>query len=96
MFKLVTIYDHKSETYSNPATFRTNGEAIRSFTTAVNEEGSAYHKYPEDFVLFELGEFDPATGEIAINSSPVPLIKAVDVLESVSRQEKRPQLDEVA
>ncbi len=96
MHMLVTIYDHKSETYSNPATFRATGEAVRSFTTAVNEKGSAYNKYPEDFVLFELGGFDPATGEIVLNISPTPLIKAVDVLESVSRQEKRTQLEEAA
>ena len=38
--------------------------AIRSFSDAVQDQDSAFNKHPEDYSLWEIGEFDDQTGEI--------------------------------
>lgn len=64
--KIFTIYDSKVEAYMNPIFCRSKGEAIRSLTDAVNDEKTQINKYPEDFTLFEIGEFDPVNGTITV------------------------------
>lgn len=55
---IYTIYDSKAETYLNPFYFKNKGEAIRAWTETVNDGKSTMSKYPEDFTLFKIGEFD--------------------------------------
>lgn len=62
--KMVSIRDDKIGAYMNPQFFRSTGEAERSFTSLVNDPQSQVANYPDDFCLFELGEFDDSTGEL--------------------------------
>lgn len=82
--KIYSIYDSKSEAYMNPWYARTKGEAIRSFEQACKDEKSQLSKYPEDFTLFELGEFDEYMGIIKPNIAKTAVISAIDF----TRQER--------
>lgn len=62
--KLVSIYDKVAEFYSNPLTFRTEQEAVRSFTEAIQGADSPYSKNPTDYDLVLVGEWNAETGEI--------------------------------
>lgn len=61
---LFAIYDTKAEFYGQPFMARTHGDAIRSFTQAVNAGDSQLSKTPADYTLFCLAEYDDTTGEI--------------------------------
>lgn len=62
--KIYTVYDSKAETYLPPFFMRSKGEALRAWIQAVNDEQTQFNKYPADFTMFELGEFDDVTGVI--------------------------------
>jgi len=79
MFVLVSVYDVKAKAYSKPTPLLTEGEAIRAFTDAVNDESSIYWKHAEDFILFHVATFDEQTGDVVACEKPVPLAKAVNV-----------------
>lgn len=62
ILKAFTIYDSKAESYLQPFFFNTKGQAIRSFSDAVAEEGHQFRRHAQDYTLFECGEFDQSSG----------------------------------
>lgn len=68
--KIFTVHDAKAEYYMQPFFARNSGEAIRSFSEAINGDSNhQFAKYPADFTLFLLGEFNTDTGEITAHPS---------------------------
>lgn len=59
------IKDLKAEAFLPIFPSSTVGMAKRVFMEHVNNPESQFNKYPEDFVLFEIGEFDDSTGILA-------------------------------
>lgn len=78
ILKIFTIHDAKSEAYLTPIYFRTKGEAIRAFTATVNDETSNFSKNPEDFTLFELGEYDDCKAKLSPHLTAIPIGKALE------------------
>lgn len=62
--KIYAVYDSKAEFYGQPFFQRTVGEAVRSWETVCNDGQSAMSKFPADYTLFEIGEYDQETGKI--------------------------------
>lgn len=62
--KIFSVYDTKAEFYHPPFFFRTNGEALRVWMDLANDRSNQIGQYPQDFVLFEIGTFDPQTGSV--------------------------------
>lgn len=60
--KAYSIFDSKVGSYCSPFFLRSKGEAIRVFTDLANDSKQNISKYPEDFVLFEIGDYDEETG----------------------------------
>lgn len=59
------IRDAKADCFiGNPIFVRARGQAVRAFADQVNESSTDWGKYPADFSLFELGEFDEVTGKV--------------------------------
>ena len=69
--KLYTVYDVKSETYTAPTAHPARGQAIRSFSDAVNSGQGVISDHPADFTLFEIGEFDINTGELTVYDAKI-------------------------
>ncbi len=59
-----SIYDSKAVAYLPPFMCHSEGIAIRSFTEACNSEGHQFGKFPADYTLFHIGEFDDETGKL--------------------------------
>jgi|JI61114DRNA_FD_contig_21_3583598_length_731_multi_9_in_0_out_0_2 hypothetical protein len=76
--KIFTFYDSKVEAYSPPAFMVHRGAAIRSFIELANDGASSVSKYPADFTLFEIGEFDDSTGVITAYEAKVSLGNGLD------------------
>jgi hypothetical protein len=65
--KMYVVYDSKSESYGLPMFFQSKGVAIRNFTDEVSRPDSLIAKHPEDFTLFELGDYSESTGVFVIH-----------------------------
>lgn len=62
--KLYSVQDVKAEFYGNPFSARNAAEATRMFQQLVEDEKTQVNRYPDEFVLWELGAFDVETGEL--------------------------------
>jgi len=85
ILKMFTVYDSKAEAYLPPFFMRSTGEAIRSWTQAINDQNSTFSKHPADFTLFMVGEFDD-------NACAINVLKAIENL-GCAIEYKEPQLD---
>lgn len=85
ILRAYSIRDQKSEIFNSPFFKNTHGEAERDFRTLVNDDKSTVNKFPEDFDLYYVGDYDNNTGVFAPQSTPQIVIKAVQVLEQKPR-----------
>lgn len=76
MNKLFTTYDVKSEQFGQPFVMTTKAIAIRSFTEACIAPDSEFAKYPEDYYLYCIGEYDSETGTITQKDKPEKIATA--------------------
>lgn len=76
--KMYTVFDVKSEAYLQPFFMQTKGQALRAWITSVNDPNTNFCKYPGDFTLFEIGEFDDSNGVITMYDSKINLGSALE------------------
>lgn len=69
--KAYSILDTAINVYGAPFVSQYEGLALRYFTSQANDPSSDIGRYPSQFHLFCVGEFDDATG--AITGYPVPV-----------------------
>ena len=62
--QMYSMLDHTSQVFLNPLTFINDADAIRWFTTVVNDEKQDTNpaKYPEQFTLYRMMDYDDKTG----------------------------------
>lgn len=79
--KMYSVYDVKAEVFDNTRIFlcTNRGMAIRSFLDAASEQHSTLNKFPADFMLFELGDFDERTGGIVRYDAKFPVGSVMDL-----------------
>jgi hypothetical protein len=94
ILKVFSIFDSKVGAYMKPVFVISKGEIIRSFQEAVNDKSgnSNLAKYPQDFTLFEIGEFDDSSAAFNLHATPLSigvgvefLNKDVDVLDQLDK-----------
>lgn len=78
---VVAVRDSAVDAFMRPFLVPTTGMAVRSFHDEVARVESDMHKHPEDYELFELGEFEEETGRFSNLPSPRSLSRAVDIKE---------------
>nr|QJB19163.1 MAG: nonstructural protein [Microvirus sp.] len=61
-----------------PFFMRSKGEALRSWQQVANDESTSMCKFPGDFSLFEIGEFDDENAEIKMHDSKMNLGTALE------------------
>lgn len=68
-YKVLCIRDRAADCYSVPNFVLSIGAAIRGFADEINKKDQTpLCQHPEDFDLYELGEFDDADGLFYANS----------------------------
>jgi len=75
--KIFSVYDRKAQAYSNPFYATRTELAIRDFQYASKDPQSDLSKYPEDFVLVELGTFDDSTAVLCLEDQPVVITTTI-------------------
>lgn len=80
--KIYVVHDCKSESYTAPMLHLAIGDALRAFTSAANNRETMIGTNPEDFSLFEVGEYDERTAKFKIWKSMVHVANAIDLVQS--------------
>lgn len=60
-----SVYDAAVKAYLPPFFARAPGEAQRMFRDAIRDPKSQFAPHVEDYTLFQLGEFDDMSGDLA-------------------------------
>jgi hypothetical protein len=63
LYKVFSVYDHKAELFSQPFISPKTGSAVRGFSTGANDPSHDFSKFPDDFELFEIGDWDDGEGQ---------------------------------
>lgn len=61
-YKIVCVRDRAADVFGQPIFVASLGVALRSFSDEVNNKESNINKHPDDYDLYELGEFDDNEG----------------------------------
>lgn len=77
--KLFVVHDNKVGAYLPPMIFRTAGECLRAFVATCDDPSTMFSKWPADYTLFEVAEFDDETGCVEPYDCHVNLGKALDL-----------------
>ncbi|QXP08078.1 MAG: nonstructural protein [Arizlama microvirus] len=88
--KLFAMYDIKASFYLQPFPETSTVAALRGFEVAVNEGKSTFSRFPDDFALMELADFDQHSGEIIVHPAPLNLGTARTVLKDSPHQSTLP------
>lgn len=83
--KVFSVFDTKAGAYGQPWFMDTTGMAIRSFIDAANDEKSQLHRHADDFVLFELAEYDEVSGQFLNLDAPISHGTALKYISEVGK-----------
>jgi len=64
--KIFVFKDQKSTSYGPPITVQTRGMFIRDVQDALKQGQMVWAKHPQDFAIFEIGEYDPFKGAVEL------------------------------
>lgn len=74
---ICAVYDSKVAAYFPPFFVRHEAMAQRWFLEQCGNEQHDFHKFPEDYTLFELGSFDDVGAKWEIYATPHAIITAL-------------------
>lgn len=78
ILQVYSVLDAKVGAYLVPIYMRSRGEAIRAFTGTCQNKESDFARFPEDYALYFLGEFDDSQGTFLCHN-PIRVIGASEV-----------------
>lgn len=81
---VLSVFDSAVGQYLTPFFQRSKAEALRSFTSACNQQDHDFNKFSSDYTLFALGEFDVDTAQFTQYPAPERLAVAIEVIERAS------------
>lgn len=67
MLKIYTVHDAAVKAYLQPFFARSHGEALRSFTDAINDPKTSLNAHPHDYSLWHVADFDDNTATVVPN-----------------------------
>lgn len=80
--ELFSVYDLASARFMDPFNAPTIEFALRGFKEACGTVDHQFRKYPEDYLLYHVGEFDPDHGLVA-GWEPRQIAKATNFIHGV-------------
>lgn len=77
---LFSVYDSAAGMYLAPFDAPSLEFAIREFRRAANDPGHQFNRFPEDYTLFYIGDFDGSSGTLE-SKEPTSLGVAITLIE---------------
>ncbi len=78
--RVFTVFDQKALAYLPPFCLPERGQATRAFSDMINNPKHAFGLHPEDYVLFEVANFDDLTGLMEPFQGPELVATALSLL----------------
>jgi len=82
---MFNVYDSKTESWDVPFIRDFTQNALREWAEIANDKSNKQNqiaKYPADFTIFEIGEYDRLTGDVSIYPSKRNLGTALEHVKS--------------
>ena len=76
---MFAVMDTKADAFLQPFFMPNKGMAQRLFVDSANDANHMFCKHSEDYILYQIGEFDQRTGEIFTAERPERLESAASV-----------------
>lgn len=86
---MYAIRDSKAEAYAQPFFMQNDQIAVRAFMATIEDPNSKCNKYPNDFSLYRIGDWDDNTGGLTCPLEPKFLYSAVDLFPLIEQQRKQ-------
>ena len=80
--QIFTVFDRKAITYMQPFFTHNSATAMRELSIACQNPKHPFRMHPEDYVLFHVGEFDDATGQID-NAMPITICDMLTIVDQL-------------
>lgn len=74
---VIAVRDGAVQSFMQPSFCNHTGAAVRAFIDHCRDPQTDFHKHPEDYELYQVGEFDDQTGKFT-DADPIRLSRAVD------------------
>ncbi len=71
MLQIFTVYDVKANAYLQPMYLNNEALAIRFVQTTLMDDTHMFSKFPTDFVLYHIGEWDNVTCKTTLLEQPL-------------------------
>jgi hypothetical protein len=78
-YAVCAVKDRAVDAFNRPLYVPTVGVAIRSFTDELNRKDSELAAHPEDYDLYELGQWDDQTAQFTPLEIPRVITRAQDI-----------------
>lgn len=74
IYKIFSVFDEKAKAFLPPFFLPEKAMAVRVFSDCANDVNHQFGKHPEDYTLFELGNFDGSSGQLTPSSHGLELV----------------------
>lgn len=74
---MFSIYDQKAKMFNRPYFQMNRDIAIRNATALVRDPNMDMSKFPQDFILYELGSFDDNSGKFDLHVVPEVVVEFI-------------------
>lgn len=75
ILKVFSVFDSKLQVFNTPFFSRSAADASRSFSDLVRDSRTTVGQHPDDFFLYEIGQYSDETGEL-VASAPTQIAAA--------------------
>jgi len=79
-YGIFSVRDSVAQAFLPPFVLPQQGQAVRSFTQAINDPDHVWNKSPEDFNLHKLGVFDDDDGSIIYDENTPIVLKGLQAI----------------
>lgn len=74
------VRDSAMDAFMQPFFVPSTGVAVRSFSDEVNRADSPMNTHPDDYSLYQIGEYEESTGRLNSLPDPIMLSRGKDVI----------------
>jgi len=75
--RMYSVFDDAAKAFATPFFMPTDAMATRAFVDAMQKDENL-SKYPKDYSLYRIGEFDDARGTLSHEERPIPVMSGFE------------------
>lgn len=92
---LFSLFDTKACSFGSLIALENAEVARRNFVMSMlSPEKSPVKDFPDDYILYEMGEFDNHSGKITVHDCPIKVITGFEAVEAAKRYILKQQREE--